>query len=59
MKVQNDIATALDKNLAVVLVMPDLSAAFDTIDQNMLLQLMSSKYGILDRALSWFRSSTD
>ena len=36
-RAQNDILTALDKNEAAVPVLLDLSAAFDTVDHNMLL----------------------
>ena len=36
--------------------MLDLSAAFDTIDHNMLLKRLSSIIGISDTALDWFQS---
>ena len=36
LKVQNDIATSMDKGTAVALVLLDLPAAFDTIDHSIL-----------------------
>ena len=45
LRVQNDILTVLDKNEAAVLVLLDLSAAFDTVDHNMLLGRLS-EFGI-------------
>ena len=40
LKVQDDIACALDKNKAVAFVKLDLSAAFDTADHNQLLSVL-------------------
>ena len=40
MKVQNDILQSLDRNNATVLVLLDLSAAFDTIDHSTLLRCL-------------------
>lgn len=56
LRVQHDIASALDNNQAVALVMLDFSAAFDTIDQGRLLQLLEAEYGVIGTALSWFRT---
>jgi hypothetical protein len=55
-KVQNDILLELDKKRGVILVLLDLSAAFDTIDHGFLLEQLSSRLGIKDIALSWFKS---
>ena len=46
----------LTRKKATVLVLLDLSAAFDTIDHNILLQRMDTKYGVRGVALDWFWS---
>ena len=56
MRVQNDVLLALDNNCCVVLLLLDLSAAFDTVDHYMLLQRMPSRFGIKGKALDWFAS---
>ena len=55
-KVQNDILTALDAGSSAILLMLDLSAAFNTIDHDILLSRLCNVYGITDDALDWFRS---
>ena len=55
-KVQNDILSALDAGSSAILVMLDLSAAFNTIDHDILLSLLCNVYGITGNALDWFRS---
>ena len=55
-KVQNYILSALDAGSSAVLLMLDLSAAFDTIDHDILLSRLCNVYGITGYALDWFRS---
>ena len=56
LRVHNDISHALYDNKAVLFVMLDLSAAFDTIDQNQLLDVMEADFGITEKALTWFKT---
>ena len=55
-KVTNDIRLNTDRGKATVLVLLDLSAAFDTVDHGILLQRLENWVGISGTALSWFRS---
>jgi len=55
-RLHNDILTALDNNMAVLLVCLDLSAAFDTIDHNILLQRLERRLGITGKCLDWLSS---
>ncbi len=55
MKVTYDFLLASDRGLVSVLVLLDLSAAFDTTDHHILLQ----RLGINGAALSWFKKSAE
>ena len=55
-KVSNDLLLASDNGLVSLLVLLDLSAAFDTIDHNILLQRLEQTLGITGAALCWFKS---
>ena len=55
-RVHNDILVAIDKCHCVMLLLLDLSAAFDTLDHDILLSRLHSKYSISGTALEWFRS---
>ncbi|XP_074521141.1 uncharacterized protein LOC141786455 [Halichoeres trimaculatus] len=56
LKVTNDLLLASDSGLLSVLVLLDLSAAFDTIDHCILLRRLESLLGISGTALAWLRS---
>ena len=56
LKVKNDLLLNMDKGHVTLLVMLDLSAAFDTVDHGILLHRLQSKLGLRDKALSWFKS---
>ena len=56
LKIQNDIATSMDKGAAVGLVLLDLSAAFDTIDHSILFNCLQHWYGIDGVVLKWVQS---
>ena len=56
LRVQSDILGSLDRGDATALVMVDLSAAFDTIDHNIILKRFQQLFGITGAALDWFLS---
>ena len=56
LKVKNDIDHALRTRKGVLLVLLDLSAAFDTVDHSILLRRMTTYLGVSDRVHEWFKS---
>ncbi len=56
LKVSNDLLQILDTGSDAVLVLLDLSAAFDTIDNSILLQQLEKWVGIQGTALQWLAS---
>ena len=56
LKVQNDILREKDNQKCVVLLLLDMSAAFDTVDHELLVERMSKRHGVKGNALKWFRS---
>ena len=56
MRVCNDVLLHMNKQHVVLLVFLDLSAAFGTVDLDVLLHRLEQRFGISDSALSWIRS---
>ena len=55
-KVTNDLLLTSDSGLVSVLVLLDLSAAFDKVDHSILLQRLEHVIVIKGTALGWFKS---
>ena len=56
LKVKNDLLMNMDKGHVSLLVLLDLSAAFNTVDHKILLKTLQMKLGVCGSALSWFKS---
>ena len=56
LKVMNDILLSMNRQHVSLLVLLDLSSAFDTVDHTILLNRLQSHFGICDSSLSWFES---
>ena len=55
-RVHSDIMQALDQKQGIILVLLDLSAAFDTVDHTVLLSRLETRFGVGGSVLSWLRS---
>ena len=53
---KDDILGANDNNSCVILLLLDLSAAFDTVDHQILLYRLSHRFGIVDNVFEWLKS---
>ena len=56
LKVHNDILMNMDSQRLTLLVLLDQSAAFDTVDHDVLLNRLSTSFGVRGSAIHWFPS---
>ena len=56
MKVFNDLLSIVDSGNNAVLILLDLTAAFDTVDHDILIARLEHWAGVKGTALQWFRS---
>ena len=55
-RIHNDLCMSVDRHGAALLILLDLSAAFDTIDHGVLLRRLQDQYGVEGGALAWVDS---
>ena len=55
LKISDNILWAMEKQSITALIALDLSAAFDMVDHNILLDILTTKFGIEEKSLQWFR----
>ena len=55
-RVTNDILCSIDKGNVCTLVLLDLSSAFDTVDHELLLNIMSNRFGLSGKVQLWLQS---
>lgn len=56
LRLVNDILTGMENKEVTALIAIDLSAAFDTVDNDILLRVLENQYGVHDTALAWMDS---
>lgn len=54
-KVQSDILSSMDMQEVTLLVLLELSAAFDTVDHETTAALLESDFGVANQALLWIK----
>ena len=52
----NDILWSMGRKEVTAVIVLDMSAAFDTVDHYLLLDILHNRYGIVDTALQWYQS---
>ena len=59
LKIVSDVLSAMDARQCVLLVLLDLSAAFDTVDHDQLVHRLEEDFGISGSVLAWMQSYLD
>ena len=55
-KITNDCLWAMENQMVTTLVVINLSAAFHTVDHEILLDILNKKFGLQETALKWFNN---
>ena len=50
----DDLLWAMEEQLVTAVVILDLSAAFDTVDHDRLLEVLEKRFGVTDKAKQWY-----
>ena len=56
LKIMNDILWAMERQDITALIAIDLSAAFDTVDHDVLIDVLHRRFGVTETVLKWFAS---
>ena len=56
LEIVDETLVGFDKDTATVMILLDMSAAFDTVDLQKLVKILESKIGLRGTALNWFKS---
>jgi len=54
MKIVNDALFATDQSRVNIIVLLDYSAAFDTVDRGIAIDILQNKFGVTSSYLQWF-----
>ena len=52
----NDIFWSMERKQVTAVIVLDISAAFDTVDHDLLLDILCKTFGIAGTALQWYQS---
>ena len=53
-KLVNDLLWTMEKQEVTAMTLLDLSAAFDTVDHDLLLEVLNKRFGVKEKALKWY-----
>ena len=56
MSICNDALLAADRGMVTLVVLLDLSAAFDTVEHTLLLDILRTRFGITGPVLNWHKT---